>query len=159
MRAKLSLPSLAALILITASAALADEVSLSRYVVKHDIFDEGSAVTALDTDLLRRFCGDDDGCLVIVRSRGVGDVSSVHVFLGVANLWTTTDAASFNVDNNSILDWELGGNAESDGLLCTFTDFDEVTPSKPVDNAVGFSLFSTLLSYSAPGTCTLVVSD
>ena len=70
MRGSVRFGSLAVCILGMTTVVGADEVSLSRYIVKHDMVSAGMTLTPLDTALMQRFCGDDDGCLVVVRSRG-----------------------------------------------------------------------------------------
>jgi hypothetical protein len=141
------------LIVAFPSAVSADEVSLSRLVVRaHAV-----RLEAIDVGATDRYCGDADGCQLVLRAEGGAAAKALIVRLfvhtPVYNIWFSTESGGqYLVDSDGTaqpaVHIELGGGG------CAVDDGDAFDPG--LDSAAGFEL----IAYGPGGVdCTLTISD
>jgi hypothetical protein len=134
-------------------AASADEVSLNRLVVRA----RSTQLVDIDDAAIDRYCGDADGCQLVLRAEGgaAAKASIVRLFVHtpVYNIWFSTESnGQYLSDSDGAaqpaahIDLGAGG--------CGVDDGDVFDPG--LDNSPGFEL----IAYGAAGvTCTLTISD
>jgi hypothetical protein len=135
------------------STASADEVSLSRLVVRA----HSTQLVAIDVAATDRFCGDADGCQLVLRAEGGATARALVVRLFVHtpayNIWFSTESGGqYRVDSDGSA--QPAARIDLTGSGCAVDDGDTFDPG--LDNSAGFEL----IAYGAAGlTCTLTISD
>jgi hypothetical protein len=144
---------LVCLIVALPSPASADEVSLTRLVVRA----RSTQLVAIDVAATDRYCGDADGCQLVLRAEGgaTARASIVRLFVHTPayNIWFSTESGGQYLSDSDgaaqpavHIDMAAGG--------CGVDDGDVFDPG--LDNSPGFEL----IAYGAAGvTCTLTISD
>lgn len=141
------------LIVALPSTASADEVNLNRLVVRA----HSTQLEAIDVGATDRYCGDADGCQLVLRAEGgaAAKASIVRLFVHTPayNIWFSTESGGRYLSDSdgaaqpaAHIDLGAGG--------CGVDDGDVFDPG--LDNSPGFEL----IAYGAAGvTCTLTISD
>ena len=145
-----------ALIFVVAAGGRAEEVNLSHLVVsvQTDAIDLG-----IDYGRLVDFCGDSDGCQIVVKlERPAAAVTmTARLFLnaGEANRWFSSETAgAYFLDSDNNIDAAL--SLVSGPNACVVTDGDYLTA--PSDLLPGFLAWATG-GLPNPALCTFTISD
>jgi len=130
-----------------------DAVNLSRYRYTIEIGADPEAAE-LDTQKIRAFCRDPDGCLVTIEYETADDfaVKSTHLFLSADTLRWAIDNKSA-ADNDGVPEVVLEVNPDF-LRSCSLTD-KEIADLQ--DSAVGFALFT--FGGGASARCVVTFED
>jgi hypothetical protein len=139
---------------VAASAARAEEISLSRYRLKTEAtFLNQTVREQIDAAVLADFCQDDDGCAVLLVSDDTGarfaKEARLMLSLTLPGAWSTTE----NPPGVLLID----GNATPETVIsfggCTFSDVDD-------DGSDNTQVFSLTAQYNAISIkCLLTLMD
>ena len=148
------------LAMILSSAARAGEVHLGRLSVTVGGGAEGAVLAGVSLDVIERFCGDAEGCQVVlhVQAPAAPTTWTLRLFLdGAAGTWNTTDALAYYTDGDGTADWVSRLADVSSDNHCTLSDGD--AEDAGADQGPGFQL--ALDGPDVPGdvTCTITVMD
>jgi hypothetical protein len=156
MRAKMAVGGFL-MVLIVGTSAGAAEVSLSRLVVRQK---SETGLSGIDAGTLTRFCGDDDGCEVVVSLKGPNEAASLTTRLfvnaGINNRWFAGQGTS------SAYSWDSDGGADavfslvSGAYTCAVDDGDSFDPG--LDFNVGFEI-GVFGGVPNEATCVVTISD
>lgn len=150
---KWSRSALFCLTLALPSTTFADEVNLSRLVVRaHSV-----ELQAIDVAATDRYCGDADGCQLVLRAEGGATARALILRLFVHtpayNIWFSTESGGqYLSDSDGAA--QPAVHVDLAGGGCAVDDGDAADPG--LDNSPGFEL----IAYGAAGVnCTLTISD
>lgn len=154
MHARLRFIAMAALYVALASGAQA--VDLSRYKYTIHVDSGESKRRQLDLELIRTFCRDDDGCLVIL-SLDLDDgtllkVTTTRLILKGAHRWMSEIQENGN--------WRDNDHAVNVVLTTAFGNFCDVSDEEEAggdDSDDGFSIF--ISSIAGAATCVVTFVD
>lgn len=154
MHAKTSARWFLSLALLLSMAARADEASLSHLVVHTDT---NQALVGIGVGAVSKFCGDADGCEIVVRLERATEARTLtgRLFLnaGVANRWfSSATAGAYFVDTDGDPNQAL--RLDAGPSTCIIDDGDSFDPG--LDNTPGFELG---VFGDAGTSCTIVISD
>jgi len=138
---------------VAASAAMAEEISLSRYRLTTEATVINQTVREqIDATVLADFCQDEDGCAVLLVSDDTGArfAKEARLMLSVTlpGAWSTTENFGFLL---------IDGNATPESVIsfggCTFSDVDD-------DGSDNTQVFSLTAQYNAISIkCILTLMD
>jgi hypothetical protein len=134
----------------------AGELSLSRLVIRQK---SGQGLRGIDVATVTRFCGDADGCQLVVTLQGPYEAASFTTRLfadaGLNNRW-------FTEGTTTAYSWDSDGGADpvfslvSGAYTCGMDDGDYFNPG--LDFNAGFEL-GVFGGVSNEATCTVTIAD